>query len=167
MEPLITLLAISFGLLLLGAFGVRALRRIPTALRGGLFAMFTLTGFSHFIGMREDMIAMVPDVVPAPEVAVTLTGIAELAGAIGLLIPRLALPAASGLTLLLVGVFPANVVLALSDESPPWYDQMLWRTLTQLVFLAATTAVVIDQCRTWHSSRGLSRAVSSAPAGST
>lgn len=166
MEPLITLFAVTLGLLLLGAFGVRSLRRIPTALRGGLFAMFTLTGFSHFIGMREEMIAMVPDVVPAPEIAVTLTGFAELAGAVGLLIPRLALSAASGLTLLLIGVFPANVALALSDGPLPWYDQLPWRTLAQLVFLAATTTVVIDQYRTWRSSQGLSRAVSTVPADS-
>ncbi|TFD92128.1 DoxX family membrane protein [Cryobacterium lactosi] len=153
MEPLIVLLAVTFGLLLIGAFGVRALRRIPTALRGGLSAMFTLTGVSHFIGMREEMIAMVPDVVPSPEIAVTLTGVAELAGAIGLLIPRLALPAASGLALLLIGVFPANVALALSDQPLPWFDQLLWRALLQLIFLAATTTVVIDRYRAWRSSR--------------
>ncbi|HET6673621.1 MAG TPA: DoxX family protein [Agromyces sp.] len=155
MEPFITLAVVTCVLLLIGAFGVRGLRRFPTALRGGLAAMFVLTGVSHFVGMREEMIAMVPGIIPAPELIVTLTGIAELAGAIGLLIPRLSLLAAAGLTLLLVGMFPANVTLALSGDQLPWYDQLLWRTLLQLVFLAATSTVLIERYRTWRSARRL------------
>ncbi|UNK70986.1 DoxX family protein [Microbacterium sp. H1-D42] len=147
MEPLIMLVAVTALLWLLGALGAQALRHFPTALRGGLAAMFALTGVSHFIGMREELIAMVPDFVPTPELAVTATGLVELAGAIGLLIPRLAGLSAAGLTLLLIGVFPANIALALSDAPLPWYDELLWRTLTQLVFLAATSAVVIDRRR--------------------
>lgn len=159
MEPLLTLLVITSGLLLLGAYRVRALRRIPSALRGGLAAMFLLTGISHFIGMREEMIAMVPDIIPAPELTITLTGIAELAGAIGLLIPRLTLHAATGLTLLLIGVFPANVALALSGDPLAWHDELPWRTFTQLVYLAATSTVMIDRYRAWRSSRTAHRSL--------
>ncbi len=153
MEPLITLLVITLGLLLVGTYRVPALRPIPTALRGGLAAMFLLTGASHFIGMREEMIAMVPDIIPAPGLMITLTGIAELAGAVGLLIPRLALHAATGLTLLLIGVFPANVALALSGDPLAWYDELPWRTLTQAIFLAATATVMIDRYRAWCAAR--------------
>lgn len=164
MEPLITLLSVTLVLLLLGVFGVRALRRVPTALRGGLSAMFVLTGVSHFTGMRAEMIAMVPDVLPAPDLLVTLTGIAELAGALGLLVPRLHVLAASGLTVLLIAVLPANVALALSGDSLPWYDQLLWRMLAQMVFLAATITVAIDGYRARRSSRGLPRAIAPEPA---
>ncbi|HCS60761.1 MAG TPA: hypothetical protein DIW46_05080 [Microbacterium sp.] len=163
MEPLITLVIVTGALRLIGAFGVEALRRIPVALRGGLSAMFALTGVSHFVGMRDDLIAMVPQGMPAPEFLVTFTGIAELAGAIGLLVPRIALLAAGGLTLLLIAVFPANVALALSGAPLPWYDQLTWRTLTQLIFLAATSVVVIDRYRAWRNRRMLS-ARSVAPA---
>lgn len=161
MEPLITLLAVTAILRILGALGVRRpdrfrrlrpLAHVPTALRGGLAAMFVLTGTAHFVGMRESLVAMVPDWVPDPGLAVTLTGIAELAGAVGLLIPRLALPAAIGLTLLLVGVFPANVNLALSGGDLPVHDQLVWRTLMQVAFLAGTTTVVVDRWRARRSS---------------
>lgn len=153
MAPLITLVVVTLALLALGALGVRPLRRLPTALRGGLAAMFLLTGVAHFAGMREELVAMVPDFVPEPELVVTLTGVAELAGAIGLLIPRTALLASAGLTLLLVAMFPANVALALSGSDIPWYDELPWRTLMQVVFLAATTTVVVDRLRAWRSAR--------------
>ena len=164
MEPLITLVGVTVALLALGAVGVRPLRRLPVALRGGLAAMFLLTGVVHFIGMREELVTMVPDFVPAPELIVALTGIAELAGAAGLLIPRTALLAASGLTLLLIAMFPANVALALSGGPIPWYDELPWRTLMQLVFLAATTTVVVDRYRAWRSDRRTTPATLSASA---
>jgi len=158
MEPLITLVVVTLVLRAIGTFGVRPLRHFPTALRGGLTAMFLLTGTVHFVGMREELIAMVPGFLPAPELIVTLTGVAELAAAIGLLIPRTALLAASGLTALLVVMFPANVALALSSQPIPWYDELPWRTLMQLVFLAATITVVIDRYRAWKSTRRMPRA---------
>lgn len=158
MEPLLTLLAVTALLLLIGALGVRGLRRLPAALRGGLSAMFLLTGVSHFAGMRAEMIGMVPDTLPAPELIVTLTGIAELAGAIGLLIPRLSLIAAAALTLLLVVMFPANVSYALSGAPLPWYDQLLWRTLMQAVYIAAGAVVTLERYHAWRASRRSQRA---------
>lgn len=51
---------------------------------------------------------MVPAWIPRPELAVTLTGVLELLGAVGLLVPATS-PFAGGLALLLVALFPANV----------------------------------------------------------
>ncbi|WP_163544861.1 DoxX family protein [Occultella kanbiaonis] len=147
MEPVIVLVAVTGVLLVVGRVRVRPLRRPAVALRGGLAAMFLLTGGSHFVGMRPEMIAMVPDWVPTPELVVTLTGLAEIAGAIGLLWPRTVAAAATCLTLLLVVMFPANVNLALSGGSLPWWDELLPRTILQLVFLAATTTVAVDAGR--------------------
>jgi hypothetical protein len=76
-EPLITLVAVTAVLLVAGALGVRALRPWPVALRGGLAAMFTLTGVVHFVWMREELIAMVPPALPAPGLLVTITGVLE------------------------------------------------------------------------------------------
>ncbi len=50
--------------------------------------MFCFTAAAHFNSMRPDMIAMVPPSVPNPEFMVTFTGICEILGAIGLLVPR-------------------------------------------------------------------------------
>src|SRR5690606_27541926 len=109
MEPLITLIAVTALLLAAGALGVRALRPWPVAVRGGLAAMFVLTGGAHFIGMREELIAMVPPALPAPGLLVTVTGVLELAGAAALLWRRTAPWSAAGLSVLLVAMFPANV----------------------------------------------------------
>ena len=74
MEPLITLVVVTAAQLVAGAAGVRSLRPWPVAVRGGLAAMFTLTGLAHFIGMREELIAMVAPTLPAPGLLVTITG---------------------------------------------------------------------------------------------
>ena len=52
LAPLITLMVVTAALLVAGAAGVRVLRPWPVAVRGGLAAMFTLTGIVHFPGPR-------------------------------------------------------------------------------------------------------------------
>jgi uncharacterized membrane protein len=147
MEPLITLVVVTLILLAIGALGVRRLRPWPVALRGGLAAMFTLTGVAHFVGMRDELIAMVPPFLPAPELLVTITGLLELAGAVGLLIPRTAAWAAGGLTLMLIAMFPANVYLALTGTDLEPMSELLPRTLLQVVFVAATITACVTSIR--------------------
>ncbi|WP_304455367.1 DoxX family protein [Nocardiopsis sp. YSL2] len=147
MEPLIALVGATLALWAAGALGVRRLRPWPVALRGGLAAMFTLTGVVHFVGMREELIAMVPPALPAPQLLVTVTGVLELAGAAALLWPRTAPWAAAGLAALLLAMFPANVHLALTGTDLPPHQELLPRTAMQLVFLAAAIAVVVAHAR--------------------
>src|SRR5215470_16364293 len=80
-----------------------------TALRVSLAGMFLLTASAHWGRRRPDLVRMVPRNLPRPELLVTLTGICEILGAIGLLLPLFARWAAIGLTLLLIAVFPANL----------------------------------------------------------
>ncbi len=115
MAPLI---ALTLGTLLARGYG--ALRGGPLrtwrgALAPGLALMFTVTGISHFVGLRADLVAIVPPALPRPDLLVTLTGLLELGGAAALLARRTAGPAALGLTGLLVGIFPANVYAATHD----------------------------------------------------
>lgn len=147
MEPLVTLVAVSIVVFLVCLVRGRPADPLRVAVRTGLAAMFLLTGFAHFAFLRADLLAMVPSWLPAPELLVTLTGLAEWAGAIGLLIPRTRLLAAGGLTLLLVAMFPANVHWALTGENLPWWDHLPWRTAMQAVFLAAAATVLIGELR--------------------
>jgi uncharacterized membrane protein len=147
MEPLITLVVVSTVLAGLGALGVRRLRPWVVALRGGLAAMFVLTASAHFVGLREQLVAMVPPALPAPELLVTITGLLEFAGAAGLLWARTAPWAAGGLAGLLVAMFPANVHWALSGQAADVAETLWPRTVIQLVFLAATVAVVVHYRR--------------------
>ncbi|MDQ0576625.1 DoxX family protein [Agromyces albus] len=147
MEPLITLAVVTGALLLIGAAGVRRLRPWTAPLRGGLAAMFVLTGVSHFVGMRGELIEMVPPWVPAPELVVTVTGVLELLGAAGLLLRPTAPLAAGALALLLIAMFPANVYAALEGIASTTADYLLPRTLIQIVFLAALGTVIVTQVR--------------------
>src|SRR5262245_22186331 len=80
------------------------------ALRFALAVMFMFTAVSHFHPRsRPDLIRMVPSGFPAPAFLVAATGVLELAGALGLLVPATATAAAYGLAVLLIAMFPANV----------------------------------------------------------
>lgn len=143
MEPLITLVAVTLAVWALTSARLRRPREWEIPLRAGVFAMFLLTGIVHFVGMRAELVAMVPAGLPQPELIVTVTGILELAGAVGMLVRPLAPWAAGGLSVLLLAMFPANVSLALSGGELSWWDELVPRSITQLVFLAATVSVVV------------------------
>ena len=100
--------------------------------RGGALRLialiFCITGSSHFFA-PEMFERIVPSWVPNPHAVVFWSGIAELAGAIGLLIPQTRVWAAYGLITLLVVVFPANVRMLLDAQSSgasAMYIALLW-----------------------------------------
>jgi uncharacterized membrane protein len=96
----------------LGLAGVTYFATWVSSARVALVTMFLFTAVSHFAPMRKDLIAMVPPGVPRPELLVFLTGIAEVAGSVGLLVPSLRFWAVIGLILLLALMLPANVSAA-------------------------------------------------------
>src|SRR5215207_7160323 len=109
MAPLIVLVAVVLLARAAGQLGVAALRNWAAATRAGLAVMFCFTAAAHFNSMRPDMVAMVPPFVPNPEFMVTFTGVCEILGAIGLLVPFTRRIAAVALILFLVAVLPANI----------------------------------------------------------
>ena len=100
-----------------GALGLEPLDSWCVATRVGLAAMFFVTGIAHFNKMRADLIRMVPPQLPNPAALVPMHGVAELLGAIGLLVPAVSRWAALGLALLLVAMFPANIYSARSGQT--------------------------------------------------
>ncbi len=143
LAPVIVLVVVTATLFVLGKAGVRRLTPWPVAVRGGVAALFVTTGLAHFIGMRAELVAMVPPALPAPELLVTVTGVLELAGAVGLLWSRTVPLAAAGLTAMLIGMFPANVHHALNGADVTVLDQLLPRSVMQLVFLAGPIAILV------------------------
>lgn len=109
MAPLIVLVATTLLARGLGQLGVAALRDWAAATRAGLAVMFCFTAAAHFNSMRPDMIAMVPPFVPNPGFMVTFTGVCEILGAIGLLVPMTRRLAGIALIVMLVAILPANV----------------------------------------------------------
>ena len=141
MEPLIALV-VGFGAArLAGLAGVAALDGWHPALRVGLAVMFLLTTFAHFYPrLRAELIAMVPPALPSPGGLVTVTGVLEFAGAIGLLIPATAPLAAACLIVLLIAMYPANVSAARRNVAQG--TAIAPRTALQLLFIAAAVPVV-------------------------
>ena len=117
MAPLVVMIFGWVGFRLMGALGtLEAGATWSGALRYAMSAMFLFTAISHFHPRtRPDLIAMVPPLFPMPGVLVTLTGILELLGALGLLVPPLIAPAALALSGLLIAMFPANVYAAVNN----------------------------------------------------
>lgn len=72
---------------------------------------FVVAGVLHFI-VPELYVQIVPPIFPAPLALVYLSGLAEIAVGIGLLIPRTRQPAAWATVALLLAIFPANVYMA-------------------------------------------------------
>jgi uncharacterized membrane protein len=68
-----------------------------------------MTGVSHFVGLREDLIRMVPPSIPRADLAVTVTGILELLGAVGLVYRPSRRAAGIALTVLFLAMLPANI----------------------------------------------------------
>ncbi|MFI7076041.1 DoxX family membrane protein [Micromonospora sp. NPDC049903] len=145
MAPLIALVAGTALARLAGLAGVSVLDGWQPALRVGLAVMFVLTGIAHFTGRRRDLIEMVPPRLPRPDLLVTVTGVLELAGAAGLLVPATARWAAAGLAVLMLAMFPANVSAArrkLTLGGRP-VTPLGVRTALQVAFLAAAIAVAV------------------------
>lgn len=117
----------------------------PRAVTVGLAAMFVVTGVAHFVNpLRGDMIAIVPPRLPAPALLVTVTGVLELAGALGLLYPPTRVAAAVCLFLLMLAMFPANIYAARMPNPPKSMTSRLGlRTAEEAVYLAAAIVVAI------------------------
>ena len=65
----------------------------------------------HFI-VPAPYLRIMPPALPWPDALVAISGAAEIAGGIGLMIPSARSSAAIGLIALLIAVFPANIYMA-------------------------------------------------------
>ena len=125
----------------LGLLGVQWFSSWVAATRYALAVMLAFTASAHFSRMKDDLVRMVPQWVPWPRAIVYFTGVCELAGAIGLLIPSLRTATGIALIAFFILVFPANVKAAQAEvtlggraATPLWL-----RLPMQLLFIALTS----------------------------
>ena len=124
---------------------------VQLVLRILLAAVFLFMGVSHFLPrVRRGMRAMIPPALkrpgmPSPAFLVAFTGVAELAGAVGLLAPWPLLRQLTGIALVvfLILVFPANAYASQHREKfgrtaiPFWPRYAAQLVLIGLVLFAA------------------------------
>ncbi|MEH3047713.1 MAG: DoxX family protein [Sphingomonas adhaesiva] len=90
-----------------------------------LAAFYAVAGAGHWVFV-DAVVRIVPRWVPAPHAVVIATGACELAGAMGLMLPRWRRAAGWGLAAYALCVWPANVQHAIIDLThgtglPIWY----------------------------------------------
>jgi uncharacterized membrane protein len=145
MVPEITLVVVTLVARLAGWLGWNYTDGWPAAIAVGLAAMFLVTGIAHFVQpLRGGLIAIVPPQLRAPGTLVTITGILELIGVIGLLIPQTRVAAAICLFLLMLAMYPANVYAARAKRSEHAPNTpLLQRSVVEVLFLAGAAVVAI------------------------
>ena len=84
------------------------------ALRFLLAAAYLTAGILHLL-VPGPFLGIMPPYVPVAPVVILLTGLAEIAGAVGLMMPRWRRAAGIGLAAYAVCVFPANIQHAVND----------------------------------------------------
>ncbi|MEM0963057.1 MAG: DoxX family protein [Bacteroidota bacterium] len=109
----------------------------PSVGQGLLAVAFIAAGVAHLVAPAVYDPAMPPGV-PFPRAMILVSGIAEIAGGIGLLIPSLRVAAGWGLALLLIAVYPANVWMALDGSAGP-----SWALWARLPLQGVLVAVVL------------------------
>jgi len=121
-----------------------------------LAALYLAAGILHLVAPATFMPIM-PDWVPFPWQVILVTGACEVAGAAGLLIPKLRRAAGIGLALYAICVLPANLKHAFSGQAQLgwWYHGPRLAFQPVLVWWALFAGTVVD----WPFGRWLQRPV--------
>lgn len=99
-----------------------------------LMALFYFTAGVVHLRSPGSFLPIVPNWVPMPLQVVVFTGIAEIGGAVGLLIPRLRWVAGVMLAVYAIAVFPANIKHAVEGIALVGSRQGLGYHIPRLIF---------------------------------
>lgn len=117
MVVLIILVVGTFLARLAGLEGIAFLDSWPAATRAGLAFMLLFTGSGHFNSMRHDLARMVPPSIPHAMGMIYFTGVCEITGGLGLLIPATRVAASIALIVFFLAILPANIYAAKAASS--------------------------------------------------
>ena len=138
MAPLIILLVTFAVLYLIDRFALRGRLGLSFIGRAAMAVMLIATGISHFTN-TENMVAMMPDIMPAKRELVYFTGLCELAAVPGLIWSKTARLASILLLIFFILVLPANIAGSFKSvnfggmEYGPIY--LLFRVPLQVFFI--------------------------------
>jgi len=105
---------------------------------GFVFLWFSIGGIAHFAATDLE-VTIVPPYIPWPRAVVLITGIFELLGAVGLLIPSIRRAAGVGLFVLTIAVTPANVYML---ERPDLFSVPYWALILRLPLQIGLLALI-------------------------
>jgi uncharacterized membrane protein len=141
---------------LLGLLGVPGMTDWTSSMRWGMAAALVFFGIDHLL-TPDRYLPMIPSVLPYPAEIVLLTGLCELAGAIGLLVPRTRRLAGIMLAIYFVCVFPANIKNAVEGVVVEGLPSASWYYWIRLLFqpLAIWWALRASGVLSPHRTRGI------------
>lgn len=90
-----------------------------------LALLFIVAGSLHFV-FPQTYLKITPPMLPAPLTLIVISGVAEILGGIGLLVPFTRPLAAWGLVVLLIAVLPANIYMAVAHLRFPGVMGQSW-----------------------------------------
>jgi len=108
-------------------------------LRWGIAAFFVYVGVLHFV-RPDPFLKIMPSVLPWHLELVYISGFFEIAGGVGLVLPRFQKAAAWGLLALLAAVYPANINMLVNEiylDGMAEQKAILWARLPLQFVLAA------------------------------
>ena len=114
-------------------FGVPGLDDLRACMRWGLALALVFTSIDHF-AHPERYWPMIPAYLPLDAEIVLFTGVCELAGAVGILVPQLRRLAGIMLAIYFVCVFPANIKNAIEGLSVEGLPSASWYYWVRLAF---------------------------------
>jgi uncharacterized membrane protein len=118
---------------LIGYLGAPGMADWTSSMRWGMAAALVFFGMDHLL-TPDRYLPMIPSVLPHPAEIVLLTGLCELAGAIGLLIPGTRRLAGIMLAIYFVCVFPANIKNAVEGVVVEGLPTASWYYWVRLLF---------------------------------
>lgn len=140
MKPFIMLLAVFF-IALITCYFTDVSNGFAVSGRLALACMLLFTAIGHF-RFADGMAMMVPDFIPAKQTMVYITGIIEIAFAIGIMMPGIRYGAGIGLLIFLIVIFPANIHASFksiniekANHTGPGLKYLWFRTPFQLLLL--------------------------------
>jgi len=121
------------------------MKRCPAISRVVMVLFFLVAGLNHF-RTPDVYLSMMPPWLPCPRELNFIAGIAEIMGALGMLIPARAIRGAAGwwLIALLIAVFPANLHVAMNGW--PGVNIHIWLLWLRLPFQVLLIVWVYNCC---------------------
>lgn len=104
-----------------------------------VFLWFFIGGIAHFAATDLEA-TIVPPYIPWPVAAVLVSGVFELLGAAGILVPALRRAAGIGLFLLTLAVTPAHIYML---QQPELFNVPLWALWLRLPIQVALLALIL------------------------
>lgn len=127
MSPLLVAFSAFMIFRIAGAAGIEPFTTWQASMRFGLGVTFVLMGSGHFTRLRHKIVGLIPSSYPNPGLLVTVSGVWQLAGGVGLLVLPFSRIAGYGLIIEILLKLPVNVHaarahLALGGRwaTPPW-----------------------------------------------